>query len=220
MNETMTLKLELAKERGLNEALQEEINYMKDQFLSEIHLLEETIQMQNEVINELRETKKLHLEKSSLLDDSTCETQHEADLTSDVWLDYQERKTQRNREGFKIIMDLASQIDQLKVDLENEIRLVDELKTESKSMSLKLRDSKDYTVRLETRNTDLLEANEQLHIKIGELEEHHKDEIHTLNNRLRAHEMKIKSLTDRLKKIEDCSTFGWFSLLSKYAITA
>ena len=62
------------------------------------------------------------------MDDSTCETQHEADLTSDVWLDYQERKTQRNREGFKIIMDLASQIDQLKVDLENEIRLVDELK--------------------------------------------------------------------------------------------
>ena len=48
MNETMTLKLELAKERGLNEALQEEINYMKDQFMSEIHLLEETIQMQNE----------------------------------------------------------------------------------------------------------------------------------------------------------------------------
>ena len=80
------------------------------------------------MINELRETKKLHLEKSSLLDDSTCETQHEADLTSDVWLDYQERKTQRNREGFKIIMDLALQIDQLKIDLENEIRLVDELK--------------------------------------------------------------------------------------------
>ena len=160
MNETMTLKLELAKERGLNEALQEEIHHMKEQFMSEIHLLEETIQMQNEgtrvrqaktrrfnfldnfyygdkavpphpvlkVINELRETKKLHLEKSSLLDDSTCETQHEADLTSDVWLDYQERKSQRNREGFKIIMDLASQIDQLKVDLENEIRLVDELK--------------------------------------------------------------------------------------------
>ena len=48
MNETMTLKLELAKERGLNEALQEEIHHMKEQFMSEIHLLEETIQMQNE----------------------------------------------------------------------------------------------------------------------------------------------------------------------------
>ena len=87
-------------------------------------------------------------------------------------------------------------------------------------MSLKLHDSKDYTARLETRNNDLLEANEQLHIKIGELEDHHKEEIHTLNNRLRAHEMKIKLLTDRLKKIEDSSTFAWFSLLSKYAITA
>ena len=87
-------------------------------------------------------------------------------------------------------------------------------------MSQKLRDNRDYTVRLETRNNDLLEANEQLHAKVGKLEEHHKDEVHTLNNRLRAHEMKITSLTERLKKIEDSSTFGWFSLLSKYAITA
>ena len=80
------------------------------------------------VIDELRETKQLQMEKSSLLDDSNCETQYEADLTSDVWMDYQEKKRKRNHEGFKIILDLATQIDQLKIDLEREIQLVDELK--------------------------------------------------------------------------------------------
>ena len=34
-------------------------------------------------------------------------------------------------------------------------------------MSQKLHDSRDYTVGLETRNNDLIEANEQLHTKIG-----------------------------------------------------
>ena len=80
------------------------------------------------MIDELRETKQLQMEKSSLLDDSNCETQYEADLTSDVWMDYQEKKRKRNHEGFKIILDLATQIDQLKIDLEREIQLVDELK--------------------------------------------------------------------------------------------
>ena len=63
-----------------------------------------------------------------MLDDSNCETQYEADLTSDMWMDYQEKKRTRNHEGFKIILDLATQIDQLKIDLEREIQLVDELK--------------------------------------------------------------------------------------------
>ena len=45
---TVTLKLELAKARGMNEGLHDEMKMMKDQFLSEIRLLEETIQMQNE----------------------------------------------------------------------------------------------------------------------------------------------------------------------------
>ena len=42
------LKLELAKARGMNEGFHDEMQMMKDQFLSEIRLLEETIQMQNE----------------------------------------------------------------------------------------------------------------------------------------------------------------------------
>ena len=68
------------------------------------------------------------MEKSSLLDDSNCENQFEADLTSDVWMNYQEKKRARNHEGFKIILDLATQIDQLKIDLERENLLVGELK--------------------------------------------------------------------------------------------
>ena len=89
------------------------------------------------VINQLREGQSLQHEKSSILDCSVSEAVLEADLTSDVWIDYTERKASRRREGFKIIMDLASQIDHLKEDLENEKRLLSEFKVERKKCDIR-----------------------------------------------------------------------------------
>ena len=91
-------------------------------------MVREIIRQHKTVINQLREGQNLQHEMSSILDSSVSEAVHEADLTSDVWIDYTERKVSRRREGFRIIMDLATQIDQLKVDLENEKRLFDDFK--------------------------------------------------------------------------------------------
>ena len=84
------------------------------------------------VINQLREGQNLQHEMWSILDSSASELAHEADLASDIWVKYTERKASRRREGFRIIMDLASQIDQLKVDLDTEKRLFTDFKVTTK----------------------------------------------------------------------------------------
>ena len=91
---------------------------------------------------------------------------------------------------------------------------------ESKATSQKLKISEDAQKTLQQQNHHLTMTNEELNATIDTMEQNHQDEVHTLNNRLRAHEMKIVSLSERLKKIEDGSTYGWFSLLSKYALSA
>ena len=91
---------------------------------------------------------------------------------------------------------------------------------ESKETSKKLKISKDAQEALNQQNHHLTMENEELNATIETMEQNQHEEVHTLNNRLRAHEMKIASLSERLKKIEDGSTYGWFKLLSKYALSA
>ena len=127
--EVINLKMELAKERALNSCLEDEILSLKRNFEKEIFLLQETIDMQKKIILEFEEKNVLKNQESEVLTQSVDNNEMESDLLDEAWVvcteDDLEDFPGEEKEEFKIILELAKEVDGLKsslADADNNIK--------------------------------------------------------------------------------------------------
>ena len=105
--EIIQLKMDVAKEREINACLRDEISSVKVNFKREIRLLQETIDIQNQVIDQLKVKNEMKDEVCDILETAQEEDSFEVDLSleAEAWIieaesfDTAEDEIEENTEG-------------------------------------------------------------------------------------------------------------------------
>ena len=163
----INMKMKLAKQTGLNESLQEEIKQLKELHCKEISLLQDTIKMQQNIIDELHERDVITAEKFDI-----SETEFEVSL--DGFEIIQEEAEEQTGDLARLIARLSLEVEEIKTQLQEEKESLKAEKSKSKALEVQKKTSEEV-------NEDLRIVNEDLSRDILELKVEHEMTLYKLD---------------------------------------
>ena len=191
------MKIELAKQTSINECLTEEIKILKAAHQKEISVLQNTIDMQQNIIAQLNERDILK---------STCsEMSHdELELSFDGFEIIRSEAEEKNEELVRLIAKTTLELDEVKIrfeetkmNLENEIKIIGEkLNNEIKEHAKTMANMGAVNDELKSINDDL--SRDILHLKVE-----HEMNLYKCDQIIAVLQKKCKKLKNSLA-LKDC----------------
>ena len=179
--EMINMKIELAKQTGLNEALQEEIEQLKEDHCKEICLLQDTIKMQQNIIDELQERDVITAEKFDI-------SETELEVSLDGFEIIQEEAEEQTEDLARLIARLSLEVEEIKIQLQEEKESLEAEKSKSKALEVEKKSTEEV-------NEDLRIVNDHLSRDILELKVEHEMTLYKL-------EMVISALQKKVLKLK------------------
>ena len=179
--EMINMKIELAKQTGLNEALQEEIKQLKENHCKEICLLQETLKMQQNIIDEMQERDVITAEKFDI-------SETELEVSLDGFEIIQEEAEEQTEDLARLIARLSLEVEEIKTQLQEEKESLEAEKSKSKALEIEKKSTEEV-------NKDLRIVNDHLSRDILELKVEHEMTLYKL-------EMVISALQKKVLKLK------------------
>ena len=191
--EIINLKIALAKEKSVTRSLTEELQTQKERFEEEIKSMQQSVEMQTNIINELTEKCETMKHLNRALDNSVELIEAESDLNDSAWSIIDSNSC--SDENLKIVVQLASEVDQLndkieetRIELNDSRKMITNIKMELQAEKVK--------------NEDLIDVQSDLARDILDLKVSHELELGMANVQLKKHAKKTKSLKSKMHKLQ------------------
>ena len=186
----INMKIELAKQTALNECLQEEIEQMKKLHCKEVSVLQDTIQMQQNIIDELNERDVITSEKFDI-------SETELEVSLDGFEIIQEESKEETEDLARLIARLSIEVEEIKAQLQQEKHSLEAEKSKTKRLEVEKKSTEEI-------NEDLKTINEHLSRDILELKVEHEMTLYKLDmviSKLQKKVLKLKKMNSK-KDIE------------------
>ena len=186
----INMKIELAKQTALNECLQEEIEQMKKLHCKEVSVLQDTIQMQQNIIDELNERDVITSEKFDI-------SEAELEVSLDGFEIIQEESKEETEDLARLIARLSIEVEEIKAQLQQEKQSLEAEKSKTKVLEVEKKSTEEI-------NGDLKTINEHLSRDILELKVEHEMTLYKLDmviSKLQKKVLKLKKMNSK-KDIE------------------
>ena len=186
----INMKIELAKQTALNECLQEEIEQMKKLHCKEVSVLQDTIQMQQNIIDELNERDVITSEKFDI-------SETELEVSLDGFEIIQEESKEETEDLARLIARLSIEVEEIKAQLQQEKQSLEAEKSKTKVLEVEKKSTEEI-------NGDLKTINEHLSRDILELKVEHEMTLYKLDmviSKLQKKVLKLKKMNSK-KDIE------------------
>ena len=186
----INMKIELAKQTALNECLQEEIEQMKKLHCKEVSVLQDTIQMQQNIIDELNERDVITSEKFDI-------SEAELEVSLDGFEIIQEESKEETEDLARLIARLSIEVEEIKAQLQKEKQSLEAEKSKTKVLEVEKKSTEEI-------NGDLKTINEHLSRDILELKVEHEMTLYKLDmviSKLQKKVLKLKKMNSK-KDIE------------------
>ena len=186
----INMKIELAKQTALNECLQEEIEQMKKLHCKEVSVLQDTIQMQQNIIDELNERDVITSEKFDI-------SEAELEVSLDGFEIIQEESKEETEDLARLIARLSIEVEEIKAQLQQEKHSLEAEKSKTKRLEVEKKSTEEI-------NGDLKTINEHLSRDILELKVEHEMTLYKLDmviSKLQKKVLKLKKMNSK-KDIE------------------
>ena len=177
----INMKIELAKQTGLNEALKAEIEQLKELHCKEICLLQDTIKMQQNIIDELHERDVITAEKFDI-------SETELEVSLDGFEIIQEEAEEQTEDLARLIARLSLEVEEIKTQLQEEKVSLEAEKSKSKALEVEKKSAEEV-------NEDLRIVNDHLSRDILELKVEHEMTLYKL-------ELVISTLQKKVLKLK------------------
>ena len=177
----INMKIELAKQTGLNEALKAEIEQLKELYCKEICLLQDTIKMQQNIIDELHERDVITAEKFDI-------SETELEVSLDGFEIIQEEAEEQTEDLARLIARLSLEVEEIKTQLQEEKVSLEAEKSKSKALEVEKKSAEEV-------NEDLRIVNDHLSRDILELKVEHEMTLYKL-------ELVISTLQKKVLKLK------------------
>ena len=195
--EMINMKIELAKQTSINECLTEEIQNLKAAHQKEISVLQNTIDMQQNIIAQLNERDILK---------STCsEMSHdELELSFDGFEIIRSEAEEKNEELVRLIAKTTLELDEVKIRFEEtKMNLENEIKIMGEKLNNEIKDHANTMANMGAVNDELKSINDDLSRDILHLKVEHEMNLYKCDQIIAVLQKKCKKLKNSLA-LKDC----------------
>ena len=195
--EMINMKIVLAKQTSINECLTEEIKILKAAHQKEISVLQNTIDMQQNIIAQLNERDILK---------STCsEMSHEElELSFDGFEIIRSEAEEKNEELVRLIAKTTLELDEAKIQFEEtKTNLENEIKIMGEKLNNEIKDHANTMANMGAVNDELKSINDDLSRDILHLKVEHEMNLYKCDQIIAVLQKKCKKLKNSLA-LKDC----------------
>lgn len=190
--EIINLKIALAKEKSVSFSLTEELEAQKTKYETEIATLQETLHVQNSIIEEMKAKCETMQTMNRVFNDSVELAESETDLNDSAWSLIE---SSVENENVKMVVQLASTVDELKDQVERSAEDLNKAHASVTALSSELK-------REQCKNSEMLDIQNDLARDILDLKVNHEHELGRANVQLRKQIKKTKSWKGKLQRLQ------------------